>query len=75
MKYNLIGKQFTKDGHTMFYEDVLRDLKRKEHLERENINLKKEMKAYLKSGNRIIEKQQESLNKIQKFVNDEVLGI
>ena len=41
MKYNLIGKQFTKDGHTMFYEDVLRDLKRKEYLETEFKQAKK----------------------------------
>jgi hypothetical protein len=33
-KYKLIGKKrFTKHGHTMFFEDVLRDLKRKEYLQ------------------------------------------
>lgn len=40
-KYERKGEvDFTKDGHTMFHDDVLSDLRRKSYLEQENKNLK-----------------------------------
>ena len=39
MKYKLdSGNVFTKDGHRMFYTDVLKDLNRKEYLEQQKVD-------------------------------------
>jgi hypothetical protein len=41
-EYKLDGGQVTKDGHTMFPEDVVKDLNRKSYLEAELESLRAE---------------------------------
>ena len=40
----------TKDGHTMFQADILRDLKRKEYLEERTVQLSQDLRAWLSLG-------------------------
>ena len=55
MNYRLTSKKiFTKDGHKMFYTDVLKDLHRKEFLERDKIKQQamiEELKYNLNNAN------------------------
>jgi polyhydroxyalkanoate synthesis regulator phasin len=53
VKYKLKSNNILKDGHTMFLNDVVKDLKRKSYLESENASLKKQV-AHMQEDNKTI---------------------